>query len=112
MALAANVLIAHKIIDVLRGRVNRPELIKVPGMTQLRHHLYTEEGRAYCVAACGPEEKPAGPPTCALCVPDRGMIQLGASGDGHFASWHCKGCGETFATHDHGVTWKKTKEDA
>lgn len=76
---------------------------------KLRRHLYTEEGRTYCVAACGPEEKPKGPPTCALCVPDRGMIRVGSSGDGHFSSWHCKGCGETITTHDGGASWKAEK---
>lgn len=71
---------------------------------RLRQHLYSEEGRDYFCAAASPEEH-KGPAPCSLCVPDRGMSQTGFGGK--FEAWYCKGCGETFESHDKGQTYTK-----
>lgn len=75
---------------------------------KLRHHLYSQEGRNYAYAACGPELRPHGLEPCVLCVPDRGMTQCGFGPS--YQSWHCKGCGKTFETRDDCVTWKEREK--
>lgn len=81
-----------------------------PARTRLvyRKHLYTEEGRAYNMAAAGPELH-KGPPTCKLCVPERGRQQTGFGQS--YEAWSCKGCGDRFVSLDGGKTWQTNPKD-